>query len=353
MAWLAQIGACVFPGSPACNADEEYSDGRVIRVLYPEYYTMNSSGVCTQLTVAGSGCNAYSSANALDIRAHSDFQYVMVSSDHPNAIAMLGNSTKEQDCIDVLVAFVVAESFTGVVLDWEEFSSYTHAEYLEFLAFTEDLAVQLQAVGKKLILCGPPIGNSLMQSYYADGWHYSDFESHSVNQVFVMSYDYQFDYGSGESMAPDAWTTDNIEWTQSEISDDERIIIGLVSSAYYGTTGAYNPVNKLFDQMSGYPGYGSATRNADSEMVFSGAGSSGVYQDTTSMNQQRTMIEALGVKHIAVWVLGGHNPWFTGTEPDLPGGGGGSGRIAISAGRTPCSPRTGCTRSLASARSHV
>ena len=62
--WKAHAMAWIYPGPPACNAMNEYKDGRRIDTLKPQYYTLSPSGRLVQLTTINTGCNAYSKENA-------------------------------------------------------------------------------------------------------------------------------------------------------------------------------------------------------------------------------------------------------------------------------------------------
>ncbi len=65
----AQVMAWIYPGPPGCHAAQEYTDGRGIDTLKPQYYTLADTGVLELLTVTNSGCNAYSLANAKAYKA--------------------------------------------------------------------------------------------------------------------------------------------------------------------------------------------------------------------------------------------------------------------------------------------
>lgn len=328
MAWTSTVQAWIYPGPPAENADEEYSDGRIIYTLKPEYYTVNASGVLTQLTVAGSGQNAYSSGNAADVQAHSTEQYFTISSDAANMATLCADSTKRTNAINTIKSFLDTIGFDGVELDWEGFGSWTPTSYANYKTFVTALVAELHTYGYKVIIDGPPIGNVTEQGYYE--FKYEDFDSIAVDGICVMAYDYQYDYGGGSSVAPVSWVEDICDWVKSKITDDTRIIMGMPSYGYHATTGGYSITIDTKTQSTALPGYGTATRNADHEMNWVNGGTSYFYQDTTGMNSKRSVIEAKGITKVSVWHLGG-NDWFTGDEPS---GGGPSGGRTASSGRT-------------------
>lgn len=351
MAWSAQIQAWIYPGTPAQNANEEYSDGRVIRTLKPEYYTVNSSGVLVRIDDVGASTeNGYSVSNAADVKSKSTYQYMTISSDAANMATLCADSTKRTNAINTIKSFLDTIGFTGVELDWEGFGSWTSTSYADYKTFVTALVSTMHANNYKVMIDGPPIGNVTEQGYYQ--FKYEDFESIAVDYICVMAYDYQYDYGGGESVAPKLWVDDICDWVKGKLSDDSRIVIGMPSYGYHATTGGFTIVIDTKTQSAARTAYGTATRNADYEMEWANGGVSSIYQDTSGMNSKRTAIEAKGIQHVSVWHLGG-NDWFTGAEPDLPGGGG-SGRTPNSSGRSGSSSRGASSgRSLASARSHV
>lgn len=317
-AWTAKIGAWVYPGSPAQNADEEYTDGRVIHKLKPEYYTVNSSGVLVQLTDPTNGENAYNSANALEVKSFSEEQYFVVSANAANTAALVNNATNVTNAINTLVAFVQTIGFTGVELDWEGYSTWSSTTYGNYKTFANSLGTALHAVSKKLIVDGPPITNATEQGFYL--WHYEDFDALAVDYIVMLLYDYQYDFGAGQSVQPTAWMRNGVAWIKSKIVDVNKIVIGMPSYGYHGTTGGFTITVDTKTQSAARTGYGTATRNADHEMTWINAGTSSVYQDTTGLNLKREDIEDEQVKNISVWHLGG-NDWFSSKqEIEIPDG---------------------------------
>jgi len=308
--WTSYIEAWFYPGPPAENADEEYSDGRVLWALKPEYHTMNASGVLVELDDPADGQNAYNTANIADIKTYSGEQYDTVSSNRANMATMLADSTKKTNAINTLVSFCTTTGITGVALDFEGYGTWSASDWTNYKAWVTTLGAALHAAGKKLEVAGPPITNSTEQGYYP--WKYEDFESiPEVDYICMMIYDYQYDYGAGASVQPASWAQAGCNWIRSKISDVNRIIMGLPSYGYHGTTGGYTITIDTKAQSAGYTGYAGATRNADGEMTWTNGGNSYVYQDSTGMNTKRERIEDEGIRRISVWHLGG-NDWFTG-----------------------------------------
>jgi len=306
--WLSKIQAWIYPGAPADWAQEEYVDGRKISMLKPEYYKLASDGSLIQTTVALEGVNGYTAANALDILAYSDKAYYTVSGALTGVNALMVDSAMQATNISTLVSFCQSIGFDGLELDFEGYASWSTGVYAGYLTFVTNLGNALHAVGLKLMIDGPAIENSTFQAFFK--WKYEDFDSLPVDYICVLAYDKQWDDGGGTSLAPDAWTVNVVNWVKGKITDDNRIVVGIPAHAYYATTGGFDIVYQTHDQMKARTGYSTATRNADSEMLFVSGGVSNIYNDIVSINQQRALVESLGIVNVSVWHLGG-NDWFS------------------------------------------
>lgn len=307
MNWLSQVQAWIYPGPPAESAAKEYADGRKIHVLKPEYYTVNNLGVLVRKTVANSGANGYSPANALNIKKYSEQQYFTISSDASNMSVLVNSLAKRARAITKIKSFLDTIGFTGVDLDFEGFGVWSATDYTNYKRFVLNLGDTLHQSGYKLIVNGPPIGNTTEQSYYK--WRYEEIDKLPVDQITVMAYDYQYDYGVGSSVAPKAWVKAIVNWVKAKVPDINKIVIGIPSYGYHGRVGSYTIRIDTQAQSIKYPGFGTATRNDDHEMDWVEDGQVYFYQDTESLNAKRQLIESLGIKHISVWHLGG-NDWF-------------------------------------------
>jgi|GEM_PF-1488424 len=299
------IQTWVYPGYPACGAPAEYSDGRHIDTLKPEYYTVQSTGALRQLTVSIDGCNGYSANNAADIKAHSDYQYVTVSGNIINVRKLLASSALRSSAITTLTDFVVANDFTGVEIDWEGFGDWTATDYANYKNFVTALQNNLHAHNKSLIIDAPAIADSVYQGYFP--FKYEDFTN--IDYVAIMTYDYQYDYGVGQPVAPEAWVANTINWAKARL-DTNKIIIGLPSYGYHGVIGSYNIIIDTYEQSATYPGYSSRQLNADGEEAWTYGGTYYVAQAASTLNQKKALVESMGIKNISVWHLGG-NLWFT------------------------------------------
>jgi len=303
------IMAWIYPGDPACNAPNEYSDGRKIDVLKPEYYTVQNDGTLLELTTANSGCNAYSAANAASIKQYSTQQFFTVSANPPGIQALVSNSTLSSTAINTLVAFTKQIGFTGVELDFEGYDEWSTQDYSNYKSFVTSLGNALHTNGEKLMLDGPPISDGEEQSYYL--WKYEDFETMPVDYMVVMAYDYQYSYGAGTPVEPLSWLTNISLWMRSKISDSSRIVIGIPSYGYHGTDGSYNITIDTYAQSQTDPGFSTATRDSSSsEMTFKHGKTDYFYQDQIAMDTKEATVFATGLSNISVWHLGG-NLWFS------------------------------------------
>lgn len=305
MTSTTQIQAWIYPGNPACSAASEYSDGRHIDTLKPEYYTVQTNGTLRQLTTAADGCNGYSAANVADIKKHSTSQYVTVSGITKNTRVLLASAVLQENAIASLTKFVIATGFTGVELDWEGFGDWTATDYTNFKKFTAALQKSLRAQGKKLIIDAPAISDPTYQSYFL--FKYEDFTD--IDYIAIMAYDYQYDYGVGVPVAPDFWLKNTINWAKARLPID-KIIIGLPAYGYHGTLGSYMMTIDTYAQSMTYPGYANRKINSDGEETWMNGSTYYSAQSTATLDKKKQLVESMGIKHISVWHLGG-NRWFS------------------------------------------
>lgn len=299
------IQAWIYPGQPACNAANEYSDGRQIDTLKPEYYTVQSTGALRQLTASADGCNGYSADNAADIKAHSSKQFVTVSGSIANVRKLLSSTTLRSAAIGTLTDFTVATGFTGVELDWEGFGDWTATDYANYKNFVAALQTSLHAQGKFLMIDAPAISDAQYQSYFL--FKYEDFAD--IDYVAIMAYDYQYDYGVGQPVAPQDWVEDIINWAKARLETD-KIIIGIANYGYHGQVGSYNISIDTYAQSSAYSGFSSRELNAEGEEVWTSGTTYYAVQSVSALDNRKAFIESLGIKSVSVWHLG-DNPWFS------------------------------------------
>lgn len=307
--WQSTAQAWIYPGEPACQANREYKDGRRIAVLKPEYYSVTTDGQLRLLTVQEDGCNAYSAANAADVKRYSTQQFVTVSAGSTEMRALVGSTNRRGQAVTTLSNFVSSIGFTGVELDFEGFGQWSASDYTSYKTFLRELADQLHGQGKQLMIDGPPIGTSTEQGYYQ--WRYEELATLPVDWLVVMAYDYQYDYGVGQPIAPNTWVKQIIRWAKARVPA-QKLVIGLPSYGYHGQTSSYNVIIDTLAQTRLFSGFGAAQRDANSaEMKWSTGGQTFFFQDSTGLNAKRALIESEGISAVSVWHLGG-NPWFSG-----------------------------------------
>jgi uncharacterized repeat protein (TIGR01451 family) len=298
------IQAWIYPGHPACTANTEYSDGRTIDTLKPEYYTVHSDGKLRQRTATSDGCNGYSTANVESVKANSIHQYVTVSGDIKNTRVLFSSLALQDLAIKTLTDFTVSTGFTGVELDWEGFGNWTNSDYENYKRFTSALQESLHQKGKLLMIDVPAISDTTYQSYY--NFKYEDFKH--IDYVNIMAYDYQYDFGAGVPVAPEPWVRDIIIWAKARLPVDS-IIIGIPAYGYHGPLGSYDISIDTYAQSKTYPGYSKRTLNSDGEETWTDSGIYYAAQTSNSLSRKRDLVESLGIKSVSVWHLGG-NLWF-------------------------------------------
>ncbi len=298
----------IYPGNPACGANAEYTDGRTIDVLKAEFFTI-AGGVLTLLDTKNTVCNGYSPAVISKMKQHSNAQYATISSANVNDMetfideALAAHNTD----IEMLVDFVVTNDIDGLELDFEDFSSWSTDSYTKYKSFVYALGTALHAVDKKLMIDGPAVSNAREEKWFI--WRYADFVTLPVDQIVVMTYDYQYDYGAGVPVSPFQWIRNVITWTSSKYPKD-KIVIGLPSYGYQGIKGSYRVTILTHEQITKKAGYNKAKRDSRSgEMTWQSGNTVYFYQDSVSLQQKRDVVADMGISAISIWHLGG-NQWF-------------------------------------------
>lgn len=329
--WSSIVQGWIYPGEPACNAETEIQDGRQINTLKVEYLTLGSGGAVTRKTVASDGCNGYTATTSALIASSSREQYITISGASAGLASLMASPSLQQTFIATSTQLATSTGFTGVELDIEGFASWSEADTNKYYTFINELADYLHNNGKKLMVDAPPIWNtaSNKESGSGDEWDSANSSSYQyltytklaqtrADYIVIMAYDYMYDYGNGSSIQPLRWVADIANFAKSKIYDKNRIVIGMPSYGYYGTTGGYSQTLQTYTQISAQPGFSGATRDSSSgEMKWTNGGNSYVYNDSTSLDMKRKYIENLGITRVSVWHIGG-NQWFT--SPSVAGG---------------------------------
>jgi len=309
--WKAQVMAWIYPGPPGCNAAHEYTDGRIIDTLKPQYFTLADTGVLDLLTVTNSGCNAYSLTNTRHIKQFSTHQYVTVSGNTTSMNALISDQTLETQAVQTLLTFLKTVQFTGVELDFEGWAQWTPQQYSGYKQFLTQLGDTLHHNGYKLMVDAPPVIASSGSSFV---WNYADFNTLPVDYIVVLAYDWQFDFGAGTPVAPFSREVEVTNGVRGKITDINKIVIGIPSYGYHAATGGTAITEDTYVRSQVFPGFNTATRDSSSgEMMWTHAGISYDYADAETLAAKRVIIERLGIHYISVWSLGG-NLWFPGSS---------------------------------------
>jgi len=285
----------------------------VLHTIKPEYFTISDAGVWSWLNETSDDmCNGYSDDNAATIKANSEEQYVTVSAGYTGMVAFFGKAAQKSSAISTWVNFCVATGFTGVELDWEGYGDWSATDYSNYKTFITDLGNALHRQNKMLMINGPPIYDTKSQGWYT--WKYEDFGTLPVDFMSVMAYDYMYDFGCGYPVQPIDWMKSVIQWTLNKYPYVDRIVIGIPSYGYSGTTGSFDVQRTNKEEASALTGFNNAKMdNSSSEMKWEQGGRSNFFVNTAGLNAKRSAIESMGIKAVSVFHLGG-NDWFTGTE---------------------------------------
>ena len=285
------------------------------------WYELDASGNLVKRDTSGYGSNFYyTAANALIVRNNSVVSLVNVSNGSAaNIDSLCSNSTKRATAISTLITFCESNNFDGVDLDFEDFNSWTAGQYTNFKTFVSELGFALHASGLILSVEVPPIWNTAAntESGSGDAWDsansqgyyqltYLDFNSLPVDQVVVMCYDYQYDYSAGEPNSPLKWTEEILEFARNKFNENKiKIIVGLPSAGYSGTTGGYSVTGRTYSYLSIQTGFSGASRDALSgELIWANGGISYAACDDTTIQLKVASAESIGIFTYALWHIG-------------------------------------------------
>ncbi len=305
----SEIMAWIYPGGQSCGAKTEYSDGRKINILKAEYFKLSDGGQLSQINESQRACNGYSAANIASLKKYSKEQYATVSSADATIMdQFLTAALQDNTDIKTLVDFTVNNNITGIELDFEDFGGWSAPTYLKYKQFVTKLGNALHAQKKKLIVDGPATSNAVEEAWYV--WRYADFNALPVDRLVVMTYDYQYDQGSGEPIAPISWLQNTIKWTLGRFPNKAKLSVGIPSYGYKGTVGTQKFTLLTYEQIKKEPGFSTAQRDPNSfEMTWQNGNNVYFYQDGISMSKKLQIIKNAGISSVSVWHLGG-NLWF-------------------------------------------
>ena len=299
MGWL-------YPGEPSCDAIDDakkYSFG----VLKPEYFSIREGGVLELMTEDAYGCNGYSSENVAEIRKLSKKQFVTVSSSYGvDMDSFLKKDMASGENTKKLVDFVVKNQMTGIELDFEDYGGWSKETTNRYMGFVKRLGTALHAQNKQLMVDLPPVRNEAEENWYH--FRLSEFNNLPVDYILIMTYDYQFDYGAGQPVAPAKWIKEVVAFTKDKVADDDKIVIGLPSYGYQ--SGLDTKVNIVtLEQAIKNPLFSTLRRDLESNELIAKVGSRVlVSQDSHSLSQKIEIVKEMGINKVSIWHIGGGNP---------------------------------------------
>jgi spore germination protein YaaH len=227
-------------------------------------------------------------------------------------LAQMVASSKQAAAVSTLVSFAQQIGFSGVDIDFEGLSSSVYPGYL---AFVQQLGTALHAQGLELEIDVTAYANAGDESL--DAFRYEDAVSLPVDGIVVMAYDFMTDYaadgakGAGDPIAPTDWTGQVIDWAFSKVGDKSRVVIGMPSYGYSGTTGSTTVARGPSTTLAAMAGASSATEFPNAfEETWGSAGTSTVFITASELDSHRAFVVSKGATAISVWSLGG-NSWFT------------------------------------------
>ena len=297
----------------------EYRDDRLRSgALKPEYWKVQPDGEVLLETTAQGLCNAYSTADVADLKAHSAQQYPTLSGmTTPEVHALVSSPTRRAQAVRQLTDLVRTEDLTGVDVDLEDFWSWSSTDFTDYLTFLSQLADSLHKAGKRLQVDAPPMTRD--ESWY----DYVRVVRAGADELVIMAYDEEFDSPPGGTPVPIArhqWLQQIVRYAQTKVPDPDRLVIALPSYGYSApaafdrdkVTGSV-PFSVMRTQpgWSGDPAAVERRRDPESgEIRWTSDGMLYDYVDSIALNRKLDTITALGVIKVSVWALGG-NPWFS------------------------------------------
>jgi len=290
--------AWVYPAEP--KALETLKRTKSIQAVKAEFLHIGDDGSVEQINQSREMPNGYSPSVVDTIKDHSNEQYITVSGSLDGTTATMDQS---DETISKMVALANKTDF-GIELDWEDFGQWDKAYYTHYKQFVQKLASVLHDHGHKLMIDGPPIYDETSQSWYQ--WRYEELQP-LVDGIVMMAYDNQFDTGVGNSIAPDDWTKQCLQWLSEKT--DGKGIAGVAAYGYSGNSGDNRIAVNTSDEIKRRAGDARFTRNKDGELTAERNGTFYDYADKQTMDVRLKQVEESGLSRASVWSLGS-NPWF-------------------------------------------
>lgn len=340
--WDSYIGGYIYHNNNTGDAlTTQISDGRKMHFTSLLWLWLDPGTLAVQTLVQTPiDTNGYSAGNLAVVQANTNEQYALFSEAFgiPSALDnMCASAVARTNAVTYMVNFVTTNNLTGIDLNCEQSFNLNAVRYNNFKLFVQQLTTALHAVGKKIIIT--QAGFFFEQPI----WNEEDLVTTiGVDYYNIMLYDYHW-YGANNNpnntpLMSDEYAIESVYWTQAKMgANAHKLMAAIPNYGYYANQnatqaniGSSQVSNIHLNTMSTLPGFGTSTRPAvlingtniyrdtygstispSWERHWVNGGRAYWYQDSTSMNHKRRLLESLNVKHIIVWHLGGGNPWFS------------------------------------------
>lgn len=294
------------------------------------WYELTTGGDFLKRDTTAFGTNFYfTTANAQIVRDNCTVALVNISSGNDVFVnALTASSTKRALLIAETILFCDTNFFDGVDVDMETFQTgtMTAAQWTDFKTFIRELGDALHSKGLMLSIELPPVWNitANTESGSGDAWDnaasqgyyrmiYAELNSLPIDQVVIMAYDYQYDYSAGQPNQPLKWLKEILQFARKQLDENKiRIVAGLPSAGYSGTTGGYSPTGRTYTYLIAQTGFSGASRDtASGELIWANAGISYGLCDDNSIAQKIAQAEAVGIFDIGLWHIGDNRYYNT------------------------------------------
>lgn len=314
--WASCPSAWLYSGN--CGADTVYTNNN-IPTLNAQWADISNGGALTmQLAQDYNGC-AYSLANAADVKANSQEQFLTIVS-HCSELADFRSLISTQSLIDNFIAdsinFLNTTGWTGIDIDFECFYSWTAQDMTNYADFLAQVVQALHLAGYKVNVALNPKSSATTGPPNLD---YTQLAGIPVDMWEIMAYDYMYGLipGTNAPIQLLSWAGNVYNYAAS-VFGNNNVTIGIPSYGYHDACGAVTNNPTYFDTGSITPPANAVYDAASGELTWQTGGECYYLSDQTAMETKRTYLEGLGAKHIAVWAIGGNTQWFEGTEPSCP-----------------------------------
>jgi Glycosyl hydrolases family 18 len=275
-------------------------------VIMVDYYDLDvSSANALKLRPFGEEwCNGQSAENSAYLKSYSGEQFATInggaSSLGPNG---LGNPGKRALAVETLVSQVVADNWTGVSIDIEEFSAWSTAQVEAYKAFLTELGNSLKGQGKKLLVYFPAITGAQNAAAYRN-FKYLDYVSLPIDYFHIAAYDYYYDEGFAAGGSPYSFLESTGNYVKSVFGGQlGKVVIGFQSIGYIQGQSGF----RSFDYMSALPGFATASRNKQNdEIMWQENGAWHNISDETTVVNKYNFLSKMGFSNIAVYSMGGN-----------------------------------------------